>query len=384
MTHKNLIKFIRKILRPIKLKLLYLNQILLIIPIRKINGYNSFMGQPVFDRGKGFVFWLTKNVFFSYLVRPKYAKDLNYAPSHSNYSSTGVCIQGPIGKNNKVFLENTILIYRKIFPNLKIVISTWKNEKNNISEVVHENSDEIILNEYPMDLESGIDNINFQTFTTHNGLKKLEELGCKFSIKQRADCRFYNPNSLSVFHNFFQIFSKTNNTNTERIFSCNIGSLKYRPYCLGDILLFGKTDDLLKYFHKEDYFTGLKTLGLNKLENPILNDVLITVENFLCSRYLKQHVGCNPNFTIEDWFYCLKKYFLIFDADQIDFIFRKKTPEFEKRAEKNYSNIDNESINFSDWLNCYTQDYNFWREDYKERWFISEYANYPRKNKRLI
>ena len=101
----------------------------------------------------------------------------------------------------------------------------------------------------------------------------------------------------------------------------------------------------------------------------------------MCARYLKS-IGHEPDFTVQDWYDCLKKYFLIFDASQIDFIFNKKNPEFEQRAEKNYSNIDNENLNFSDWLNSFIGEKNFWSETYREKWTYNMNDSYPRKIKR--
>ena len=259
MNSKKKIDFIIALLRPLKSKLSIIKNILLSIPIRTFNSYNSFIGQPIFAKSRGFVFWLSQNTFFSFSIRPKYAKDLMYAPSHSNYFSTGICIQGPIG-DNRIFLENTVLIYKKLYPKVKIVLSTWENEKNNVSENLQKLCDAIVINKYPKNLKSGIDNINFQIYSTISGLKKLHEIGCEFSIKQRPDCRFYNPNAINMLHNFFKIFPNEDRKDNNRIFSCNIGSLKYRPYCLGDIMLFGKTENLMNYFSNEEYEVSLKNL----------------------------------------------------------------------------------------------------------------------------
>ena len=381
MNSKKKINFIKALLRPLKSKLSIIKNILLLIPIRKFNSYNSFIGQPIFAKSRGFVFWLSQNTLFSFSIRPKHAKDLMYMPSHSNYLSTGICIQGPIGKNNRIFLENTVLIYKKLYPKVKIVISTWENEKENISENLQYLCDSVVINKYPENLKPGIDNINFQIYSTLSGLKKLNEIGCEFSIKQRTDCRFYNPNTLNMLHNFFKVFPSEHKKEINRIFSCNIGSLKYRPYCLGDIMLFGKTEKLINYFSSEEYEVSLKKLGVKDTKIPLINNTIVTVETFLCARYL-QSIGHEPNFTIEDWYNCLKKYFLIFDASQIDFFFNKKNPEFEQRAEKNYSNIDNENLNFSDWLNSFGEEKNFWSENYREKWTYNINDSYPKKIKR--
>lgn len=381
MNSKKKINFIKALLRPLKSKLSIIKNTLLLIPIRKFNIYNSFIGQPIFAKSRGFVFWLSQNTLFSFSIRPKHAKDLMYMPSHSNYLSTGICIQGPIGKNNRFFLENTVLIYKKLYPKVKIVISTWENEKENISENLQYLCDSVVINKYPENLKPGIDNINFQIYSTLSGLKKLNEIGCEFSIKQRADCRFYNPNAINMLHNFLKIFPDEYRKDNNRIFSCNIGCLKYRPYCLGDIMLFGKTEKLMNYFSSEEYEVSLSKLGIKDVNFPVINSTIVTVETFLCARYLKS-IGHETKFTIEDWYACLKKYFLVFDGSQIDFFLNKKNPELEQRAEKNYSNIDNENLNFSDWLNCFSGEKNFWSENYKEKWTYDINDTYPRKIKR--
>ena len=149
---------------------------------------------------------------------------------------------------------------------------------------IYETVDAIVI-KYPIYLKSGIDNINFQTYSTLTGLKKLNEIGCEFAIKQRADCRFYNPNTINMLHNFFKIFPNKERGDNDRIFSCNTGSLKYRPYCLGDIMLFGKTEKLMNYFSNEEYEVSLKKLGVKDVNIPLINHTIVTVETFLCARY---------------------------------------------------------------------------------------------------
>ena len=59
-----------------------------------------------------------------------------------------IIIQGPIENEDEFTLE-TVKIYKKIFPNTKIILSTWNTEKQSIIDKFKRENIEIILNEIP-------------------------------------------------------------------------------------------------------------------------------------------------------------------------------------------------------------------------------------------
>ena len=60
-------------------------------------------------------------------MRPKLAENFNLESTCKINEKIAIIIQGPI-KEKFNFLKNTLDIYKKIFKNSLIIISTWENE----------------------------------------------------------------------------------------------------------------------------------------------------------------------------------------------------------------------------------------------------------------
>ena len=59
-------------------------------------------------------------------------------------------MQGPIRKEDN-FTYNTVKYYRDIYPNAKVIVSTWIDEDANDIEKIQELGATIVLNEKPID-----------------------------------------------------------------------------------------------------------------------------------------------------------------------------------------------------------------------------------------
>lgn len=346
----------------------YLYKIKLKIPFVFLNSNTTLTNWPVFEKAKGFFFYFSSNSYVSIILRPMYSKNINIKPFQKKIDDTAILIQGPI-KDNVKFLSETVKIYKKNFPSTQIILSTWDCEEKCINIYLREKLDKIIINKKEDVKNEGIGNLNLQTWSTFTGLEYIRKSKKKFTIKQRADGRFYNPNTL----NFFKYLSKsfpTKDKKITRILVSNIGTMKYRFFCLSDVLVFGATIDLLKYFKNESYEVGLKKID-NKidLKFPIKKGVPIVVETFLCMRYL-QSCGVNLKLDQNCWWKSLKKFFLVFDVSSIDFYHNKHGQYFEERQVKTYSNIDHEVINFSDWLYLYYNNKHIWPKIHFEKFAI--------------
>ena len=77
----------------------------------------------------GWIIGKIKKSYLSIHLRPKNSRDVKYSNnSKKNNSDFGVILQGPISVNGDKgeFLYETLKIYKKIFYNCNIVLSTWK------------------------------------------------------------------------------------------------------------------------------------------------------------------------------------------------------------------------------------------------------------------
>ena len=304
---------------------------------------------PIIKDAKGILFNLPRNFFLSVIIRPKYSNQINYLPQCDN-SKFGIIIQGSI-HDQKKFLIETLKIYKKIFKSSYIVVSTWKDEIKYKDEI-NKFCDHIIFNEKPK--KNGIANINLQLKSTYTALLHLKKKKIKYSLKSRTDCRIYNPNSLNFLYNLIKIFPvniKNNSSIKNRILFCSSFSCKYKLYGVTDILLFSTTAELIKYFHYDCFFKGIKKLGI-KDKNYLKNHTYVVAETYLCASYLRR-ANVKLSWTMSHWEEMLKNVFCIFDANSVDFFWNKYERNFEQRRNINYSFYDNRGISFSDWLTIY-------------------------------
>ena len=143
-------------------------------------------------------------------------------------------------------------------------------------------------------------------------------------MKSRTDCRIYNPKSFIFLSNLLKTFpvKKQFIKNVKyRILASSNYTCKYKLYGITDILLFSTTEQLLKYFSKEYFDTGIKVLGI-KDKSFIKNKNLTTAECYLCASYVNR-VGLKLDWSLMHWEKMLRVIFCLFDASSSDFYWDK-------------------------------------------------------------
>ena len=110
-----------------------LKQIFLII--KKIFHFNiskKISGLKIVLKEKGFIISFLVDNYFSYSLKPKVSSNFNLV-STSSYKKNkfAIILQGPIGDEGN-FVQETVKIYNKIFPNCKIILSTWDHENEKV------------------------------------------------------------------------------------------------------------------------------------------------------------------------------------------------------------------------------------------------------------
>ena len=321
---------------------------------------------PIIENAKGFLISYTKNFFLSVIIRPRFSKEIKYLSYNNEKNKFGLIIQGPIS-DQKDFLIESLKIYKKIFKNVYIVISTWENEKKYLKKL-RPLCNHIIFNKIPTN--KGIANINLQTISTFNALKHLKKKKILYCLKSRTDCRIYNPKTFIFLYNLLVTFGtgKSAKKVKNRILASSNYSCKYRLYGITDILLFSTTSELIKYFDKELFHIGIKKIGI-KNKNYIFQNNYITAESYLCAKYLYNN-EIKIKWTMRHWEQMLKEIFCIFDASSVDFYWNKYEKIFEQRRGINYSFYDNRNLTFADWFTIYSSKNYILNSKYREKWKI--------------
>jgi len=283
------------------------------------------------------------NSFFSYHLRPKIAKDITLT-NNKNYSNIGIIIQGPLVFEQNFTLE-TVKLYKKFFKNAIIVISTWEGENNDYVNIIRNEGIFIVLNKKPE--KSGALNSNYQIVSTLAGLRLLETKGVEYLLKTRSDQRIYNYQSIELFQKLIHNYPAINSFQKNRIISINLTTLKYMPYALGDMCMFGSLSDLINYWNIELENRELDrevTVGLSIKELTKLN----VAETFYCTQYLNK-IGFPTLISINNSWKAYRELFIVVDYTSVDLFWYKYNREFEYKY-RFYQENSFELFKYIDWL----------------------------------
>lgn len=330
----------------------------------------------VFDFNAGWLLGKIKNAFISIHLRPKNSNDVKIQINNNFNHKVGIILQGPISVNgdNGEFLEETIKIYKKLFPYCKIVLSTWKLDQIILTKFEKLNIS-ILENTEPENKSFGsVRNTDRQILTTFTALEHLKKEGVEFALKSRTDWRIYKPNSIKFLINMILNFPPKSKNMKGRIVVTSMITSKFRIYGLTDTLQFGYTEDLINYWDKEFFKESSERLNLGPYPK-IINFTPIISETFLCVRFL--HKIHHPvTWSLRDWWKTLSQYFCVVDSDSLDLLWTKYEDWFyEKRYYRSYLNSSPRAVEFSDWINIYndTKELDEWEKmKLQEKWEIKD------------
>ena len=314
-------------------------------------------GQSLIKNEKGFLIDLTLNNYLTYHLRPKLSQDFDLESTCEISEKFAVIIQGPI-KENSDFLKHTLKIYKKIFKNSLIIISTWEDENKELIEELYDENIHIIISD-DKEIKKSRSNINKQIISTNVALNFAKTQNIKYCLKTRTDQRIYNNNLETFLISLLKTFPvKENKLIKSRILVPPMGTFKFFLYHLTDLMMFGETQDLINYWDKESYDVGLKKMGLNE-KKFFINDTPLCPETFLCSRFIGK-IEDNVVWDLENWWRCLRDYFCIIDNSSLDSLWFKYEWEVEYRYLKTYSDKISRTIDFHEWLSLYNNCKNNW------------------------
>ena len=312
--------------------------------------------QKIIQKESGFLIDATRDNYLTYHLRPKNSGNFNLEITCKINEKIAIIIQGPI-QEKFIFLKNTLNIYKKIFKNSIIIISTWENEDKNLINSLKDENIFILFSNEPQN--KTLFNIDHQIISTNKALKFAQEKGIKYSLKTRADIRIHKNNLETFLISLIKTFpAKKNGLINSRIIVPSLITFKYRLYSLSDIVLFGETADLLKYFKNESFKDGLKMFGLDET-NLIKDFTPVVAEIFLCSRLVK-NINGQVFWSLDDWWNSLRDYFCIIDNSALDLFWYKYDWDYEYRFLRTYSDKFSRAIDFQDWLSLYNNLENNW------------------------
>ena len=299
---------------------------------------------------------------------------LKYKESHK-FRDIAIVSQGPVDYQ-KDFTAETMYYYRKLYPNVMLIISTWKGE---VEELFHWKMESIgvtiLENEKPMD--PGAYNINMQIISSRNGVEKAaENPEIRYVLKTRNDQRYYHPGFLQYLRNLIGQYPAGEKAEARLIYMGEPVSMLTVPFHLTDFMIFGTTDMLRDYwseqttgncfldyskvkqsnllrYQRTDMDTKEFALGLSPDDRAELEKKMQAFEapesilvKAYYTRFYSEDTG--EDIYIQYWKW-LKDYVIIADTEAMQWVWDK----YEYRWHDHNINDCNGSLDFFSWLDLY-------------------------------
>lgn len=290
----------------------------------------------------------------------------------SEVSNVGIVIQGKIEYKDD-FTITTIETYKKMYPNVKIVVSTWVGEvdddfrsKCNILNV------DIIESDLPEN--EGFWHVNCQIYNSFIGASYfIDDNDVDYLLKTRSDQRICKPGFIEYMLDLMKLFDESG----ERIIFLD-SSYLYIPFYLCDYLTFGYKRNILNMYDipfengecdvfksdlskNKEYISKLRLnekYTLDKFNNEVRKHIdlkrTIVPEVYIAFSYYQKFL--NPLAVMEDsklfeyyWEYICKNCIIV---DERDLLLYWPKYNYRKNHDINYS-FYGHGLNHMKWLNIY-------------------------------
>ncbi|WP_256011178.1 WavE lipopolysaccharide synthesis family protein [Desertivirga xinjiangensis] len=233
-----------------------------------------------------------------------------------------ILVQGPIVVKDNFTLE-TLKLYKYIYPQINIVLSTWREQPSEVVEQIKKLGVIVIENEKPE--FPGLSNVNFQLTSTSNGIDYLvKNTNTKYLLKTRTDQRCNKSIDFLSYMRFLQQRFPVNSNLNERLIICSVNSFKRRLYGVTDMFMFGHIQDMKNYW-------CIPLDEKRKVEGVLPSELYMkseVAEGYLINRFF-DYLNYRPLWTEEDSNQFLSSYFNIIDKEQIDLYWFKYDRYFE-------------------------------------------------------
>lgn len=171
-------------------------------------------------------------------------------------NDVAIIFQGEI-RSCKKYVFQTICLYRKMYPNITIVLSIWDYEFDEHIELLCSKYDvHLLANTVPG--KSGLGHVNYQLKGTHEAIKFIQKKYnglIKYVLRTRTDQRIYLDDFLTYLKNSLITYACTDHTGklSDRIVVVGspINSYIWLPFHLCDFMTFSTINNIEKIYSAE-------------------------------------------------------------------------------------------------------------------------------------
>jgi len=279
--------------------------------------------------------------FITFHARPIYARDIHIQPDETTVQpKIAILLQGNFVSQHN-FTAETIKIYRKYFPQALIIVSAWEDDLSGPRTPFSDKYIRLIVNQKPAD--PGFKNVNLQLASSLAGINEAKRLGAKYVLKTRTDQRIYHPYVLNFFLALLEQFPVSPGfQQKERLIGICLGPNREKLYQFSDMLLFGRIDDMERYWSADPV---MQKADIKPVHTP---------ESYLFTRFLYS-IGRDVAWTLEDSLKAYASHCIAVDPPAIDWYWHKYERHREYRALKrgHYRDPIVNTLSFLEWLRLY-------------------------------
>lgn len=269
--------------------------------------------------------------YLRYKLYPKQIDDFCESDSFSAMKpgEFAIILQGPVEKKDD-FTRNTILLYKKLYPNAIIIVSTWDNTSQSVINDFESLGCDIIINKQFEG--SGFGNVNYQICTSLAGVKRAKDLGAKYTLKSRTDFRLYKNYGLEYLKSLLMTYP-INDTMDIPLNKRIIGlegwrGTRYYPYWIQDYLYFGETKDIENLFTinydkrtPSDCEKLTNKNGSLNFKNGKEYCETMPPELFIMESFLSKYIELDG--TMKQYWDIVKDYFIILCFEDLEVLWKK-------------------------------------------------------------
>jgi len=257
-------------------------------------------------------------------------------------------LQGPIAEEND-FTVQTVALYRKIFPTVLLIVSTWKDASQSVVERLRAHGALVFQSEKPIDPGPG--NINLQIISTRTGLEIAKTQRIDYILKTRTDIRIHASDFLIHACDLLELFplgDVAKLVQKRRLLSISGGN-KYLLNFVPDLNMFGRFEDMEKYWSAKEDVRG-DAPALRKIQDMAKYGLS---EAYLFNSYCTK-LGLENDFSLEGYWCILRDYFIVMDWFSADVYWMRHNRYRENKNIHYYGPNTYENFGFKDWLRLYS------------------------------
>ena len=220
----------------------------------------------------------------------------NEVPLIKDHARVGIVIQGPIIPRTTLEI---CAFYKKIYPQVRIVLSTWEDEDTDPFKELKGERFEVIQSAKPK--APGPSNINLQIASTIAGINRLRDQGCNYILKTRTDTLLGNSSFLN-----YLMWMHSKGKQNALVFS-SFNSFLFRFFSPSDQVMFGDVTDIARFWSID------LVPDDQEIDFP---------EGYLFKNYLELN-GYETHEELTNYLIALRDYTVIADHEQLGQIWNK-------------------------------------------------------------